>query len=209
MSGAELKELLDDRAQVMPLTVNQYHRMIESGIITEGEPYELLNGCVVRKDRSATGEDPMTVGNQHAWAVKNLAKLSRKLESHGCHMQTQQPISLPPRDEPEPDGAIIAGTEDDFRDAHPGAADVLSVIEVADASLDRDRRTKLRTYAGAGIQQYVIINLVARVCEVYTEPLAEQGRYGRSETLAPGKSVSFRTATSGKPLTVPVKRLLP
>src|SRR5688572_16842164 len=124
MSGAELKELLDDRAQLLPLTVDQYHRMIESGIVEEGQPYELLNGCVVRKDRSAAGEDPMTVGNQHAWAVKNLAKLSRKLEAFGCHLQTQQPISLPPDDEPEPDGAIITGAEDDYRDHHPGAADV-------------------------------------------------------------------------------------
>lgn len=208
MSGAELKELLEDRAQLMPLTVDQYHRMIDGGIIEEGEPYELLNGWVVRKDRSAAGKDPMTVGNQHAWAVKNLAKLSRKLERLGCHMQTQQPVSLPPYDEPEPDGAIIVGAEDGYRDRHPAAADVTCVIEVADASLNRDRKVKSRTYAEAGIQQYVIINLVDRVCEVHTQPLAEQGRYGHSETLMPGKSVEFRTASS-RPLSVPVRRLLP
>ena len=174
MSGAELKELLDDRAHVMPLTVEQYHRMIEGGIVEEGEPFELLNGCLVRKDRSAAGEDEMTVGNAHAWVVIKLGKLGRQLEKLGCHMRTQQPVTLPPYDEPEPDGVIAKGSEDDYRDRRPGASDVLCVIEVADASLNRDRRAKLRAYAGAGIPQYVIINLVDRVCEIYTEPLAEQ-----------------------------------
>lgn len=208
MSGADLKELLEDRAHVMPLTVDQYHRMIDGGIIEEGEPYELLNGWVVHKDRSAAGEDPMTVGNQHAWAVKNLAKLSRKLERLGCHMQTQQPVSLPPYDEPEPDGAIIVGAEDDYRDRHPAAADATCVIEVADASLNRDRKVKLRTYAEAGIEQYVIVNLVDRVCEVHTQPLMEKGCYERSEVLTPGKSVRFRTAST-KSLAIPVRQLLP
>ena len=46
----------------------------------------------------------------------------------------QQPIVLPPDGEPEPDGAIIRAAADDYRGRKPGAADVLCVIEVADAA---------------------------------------------------------------------------
>jgi hypothetical protein len=80
------------------------------------------------------------------------------------------------------------------------------VIEVADASLRLDRTTKLRVYADSGIGQYVIINLVDRVVEVYTEPMAQ--RYGRSVTLGLKDRVEF-AAAKGKRLAVPVRKLLP
>lgn len=62
---------------LMRFTVAQYHTMIADGILAEGQPYELLNGVIVRKDRSASGEDPMTVSYAHATAVTKLAELGR------------------------------------------------------------------------------------------------------------------------------------
>lgn len=56
--------------RIARLTVDQYHRMIDSGILREGEPIELLDGVLVYKDRSDRGEDPMTVGKRHALAVQ-------------------------------------------------------------------------------------------------------------------------------------------
>lgn len=210
MTATLLHELVDERTVLKRLTVEQYHRMIESGILTSGEPYELLDGCVVRKDRSAAGGDPMMVGHEHAWVISRLTKLDPKLMRLGCYVRIQLPVSLPPYDEPEPDAAIILGTEDDYRGRHPGAGDVTCVIEAADSSLRRDRTTKLRIYANSGIARYVIINLPDRVIEVYTEPQAGKGRYGQSLTLAPGRGqrVEF-PAARGKQLTVPVQSLLP
>jgi hypothetical protein len=119
MSTAELRDLLDGRTMLMPLTVEQYHTMLEAGILVDGDPYELLKGMLVRKDRSAAGEDPMTIGTEHTWVVQKLAKLEPQLGRLGCHMRNQQPVSLPPYDEPEPDGAIVVGTEDDYKQRHP------------------------------------------------------------------------------------------
>ena len=34
--------------KVVPLTVEQYHRMIEAAILPEGEPIELIDGFLVR-----------------------------------------------------------------------------------------------------------------------------------------------------------------
>ena len=123
-------------------------------------------------------------------------------------MQTQQPISLPPFDEPEPDGAVLLGSEEAYRGRHPGAADVTCVIEVADASLRRDRSSKLRVYANGGIARYVIINLPDRVVEVYTVPAGGKGTYGSKATLALRDRLEL-PAARGKRLLVPVKQLLP
>ena len=198
------------RDSVVPLTVEQYHRMIEHGILPEGEPIELLEGQLVEKDRSAAGEDPMTVGHEHVLIVKRLAKLDRKANPLGCHIQTQQPVSLPPYSEPEPDAAIIVGSEEDYRERLPRAPDVLCVIEVADSSLQRDRTQKLRIYAAVGITKYVLINLLDGVIEVYTEPAGRRAaaRYRQMETLTPSQSLEL-PAPRGKRLVVPVRNLLP
>ena len=203
-----LRELVEGSALMMPLTVQQYHRMIETGILQSGDPYELLDGFVVRKDRSATGADPMSVDPHHAWAVRKLAALAPRLKRFGHFMQTQQPVTLPPHDEPEPDGAIVRGTEDDYRDRHPGSDDVTCVIEVSDSSLRRDRTTKMRIYADAGIPQYVIINLLDAVIEVYSNPQTGKGRYAESTTLQPRQTLELPVGR-GKRITVPAGSLLP
>lgn len=198
----------------VPLTVDQYHRMIETGILAEGDPIELLDGFLVLKDRSAVGKDPMSVGPDHALSVKKLARLDRKLERFGCHIQTQQPLTIPNRDEPEPDGAIVIGRPEDYSGRNPGPGDVTCVIEVSDSSLRTDRARKLPVYADAGIPQYVIVNLVDRVIEVYTLPMPGRGRYAEATTLRPGKRVEFLVAAAGgiaskARLAVSVKSILP
>jgi Uma2 family endonuclease len=182
--------------------------MIVNGILEEGSPYELLDGQVVRKLRSAAGEDPLRVSSLHATAVLLLGRLDREFAKLGCHMTTQQPIALTPFDEPEPDGAIVRGTIRDYAKRQPGPADLQCLIEVADASLGRDRGYKQRIYADSGIPVYVIVNLPDRVVELYTEPLKGKGRYGRSVTLSPEQKVEL-PAAGGKSLKVPIRRLLP
>src|SRR6266566_632437 len=169
-SQVTLLQTVDDQKLVYALTVNAYHRMIEEGVLPEGEPFELIEGQILRKERQGQGEDPMTVGHKHAVAVNALSLLNARLSKRGCHMRIQQPITLPPYNEPEPDGALVIGRNEDYADHHPGTKEVLCVIEVAEATLENDRTNKLRVYAGSGIRQYIIINLVERVVEIYTQP---------------------------------------
>src|SRR5438067_12680732 len=96
-----LQELKDPRTRVHPITVSEYHRMIDDGSIEEGAPYELLDGLIVRKDRSAQGENPMTVGHEHIFVVSALQDLGEQLRRRGCYIRIQQPISASPIDEPE------------------------------------------------------------------------------------------------------------
>ena len=207
----QLRVMVEDRAVVLPLTVGKYHQMIATGLVPEGEPFELLNGYVIHKDRSAAGEGPMTVGPEHAWVIRKLTALDPRLRPFGCHMQIQLPVTLPPWNEPGPDGAVVVGTEDHYRGRHPGAKDVQCVIEVADSSLHRDRTTKLRIYAASGMGRYFIINLPDHVIEMHTRPMTGNGRtarYGQVDMLKPGQTVEL-PAPPGNRLKVPVRRLLP
>lgn len=186
----DLRELAE-REGVVPLTLDQYVQMIEGGILPQGEPIELLDGFLVRKDRAKEGEDPMTVGFDHIWVVENLKKVLADVTKYGCHLRTQQPLAMPRDGAPEPDGAIVRGSIDDYRHRYPGAADTTCVIEVADSSRQRDRVTKKRIYAQGGVKQYVVIDLVGRVVEVCEEPLPSEGRFARETTRRGEELVNF------------------
>src|SRR5438045_1634266 len=89
-------------AKRMPrFTVAQYHRMIETGILPEGAPIELRRGLLVYKDRSARGEDPMSIGKRHVVAVDLLGELAARIRPFGCYMRFQQPVMRMPDHEPE------------------------------------------------------------------------------------------------------------
>jgi Uma2 family endonuclease len=117
---------------VFPLSVEKYHAMIEAGVLTEDDPVELLEGVLVFK---------MPKKPKHRVA---LAKLQRALASvlpDGFSLQLQEPVTLLDG-EPEPDAAVIRGRAEDYPDRHPGPADTPLIVEVADASIRRDRGIK-------------------------------------------------------------------
>jgi Uma2 family endonuclease len=182
--------------RIAPLTVEQVHAMLENGILRDGDAIELIGGMLVYKDRSARGEDPMTIGKNHALAVKQVARLDREVERHGCHMQTQQPVTIAPYDEPEPDGAIVRGSIEEYRSRLPSAADVECVIEVADSSIEQDRGRKRALYARAGIPQYVIVNLCDDCIEVYEKP--GEGQYTEASMRRRGERVELRVGAAAR-----------
>jgi hypothetical protein len=205
MTSSILQDATAGRAIIQPWTVELYHHAVARGWLEESAAFELLDGFVVRKDRAAAGEDLMTVGDRHRLAVQRLVKLAPLFDPLGSTLQVQQPIQLPPTSEPEPDGSVMRGTDDDYRDGPPGAADVICVIEVSDSSLDRDLGLKLRLYARAGITQYVVVDLVHDVVLDHRQP--HDDVYGDVVTLRAGQTVSLRAGD--RAVEVPVDRLLP
>ena len=181
--------------------------MIKAGIVHEGASVELIDGVLVHKDRSAAGEDPMSIGKDHRLVVSLLGELDAELARRGCHMQTQNPLSLPPYDEPEPDGAILRGRPRAYTDRVPGAADVGAVIEVSDSSLAYDRKTKLALYARADIAQYLIVNLSGRCIELYEQPQPD-GSYHQIVVRRAGETIGLRLP-DGERFEILADRILP
>jgi len=112
---------------------------------------------------------------------------------------------LPPINEPEPDGAVVRGEIDDYLEHPPAAGDVFSVIEVADSSLAIDLGPKLTTYAAAGIQQYVVADLVNNRVLVHEQPV--ENSYSSVTVLERGETLQISAETASVPLAV--DRLLP
>ena len=190
------------------INVDQYHAMIEHGILPEGAPIELLEGMLWYKDRSSREDPLMSIGPRHSGGVKRIERLEPALEAIGFAVRAQQPIALLPVDEPEPDGLIARGPFTRYDARHPDASDICVAIEVSDSSLRHDRTIKLRIYATADIPQYVIVDLIHDVIEVRADPDPIAGSYGTTTIVARDGTVTFHLF-DGQTLAVPAADLLP
>jgi hypothetical protein len=189
-------------------SVEQYDEMIRRGILAEDARCELIDGIIVRKDRSAVGEDPISIGLSHAYTVDEIGYLKPIAAKMGLLLRTQQPILIGDFSKPEPDAYVAIGSNATYlsRDVHAG--DLLLVIEVADSSLDHDRTEKLRLYASAGIALYLILNLVDKVGELYVDPDSNAGSYRRSSVHPRTENLRIDLARLGS-IELPLSRLIP
>ena len=189
---------------VVPLNVEQYHSMRETGILAEDAPVELIDGLLVYKDRGGA----LPVSPLHTFVTHRMARLAPALEERGCHLRLENPITLPPSHEPEPDGAVVQGRPEDYLERHPGPGDVLCVIEVSDSSLKTDRTIKQSVYAAAGIAQFIIVNLVESRIEVYEDPNVAERCYRLVRILYRDDTISF-CVPGDRTLGVPAADWLP
>jgi Uma2 family endonuclease len=205
MTGTIIDDAAAGRAKLQGLTVEQYDALIEQGWFASDPRTELIDGFIVRKNRSHVGEDPMTIGDRHRTAVERLSRLKSEFDPLGSYMQNQQPIVIPPSHEPEPDASIVKGSFE-ASTVKPFANAVLSVIEVSDASLHYDLRTKLPIHANARIPQYIVVDLVNNVVLVHEKPALN--RYDEVQRLEKAQPVRIN-AGAGTFVEVAAGRLLP
>jgi Uma2 family endonuclease len=143
---------------VYRISVDEYERM--AGILDD-DRVELIDGYLVKK----MGKNP-----PHSWVTRELLDRLAQMLPPGWMWRQEQPVRIPDYDEPEPDIAVVRGTNDDFKRRTPEPADVALLVEVSDSTYDRDRGEKWTAYAKGGIPVYWIINLAKGRVEVYTDP---------------------------------------
>lgn len=118
----------DYQAGSYRLSVHQYERMAEAGILTEGDRVELLDGFLLQK---------MTKNEPHSAACTEIRLAIEKWIPPGWYLRLESPLRVSDFDEPEPDLAIVRGSSRTYvrlgRPPEPG--EVALVVEVADASL--------------------------------------------------------------------------
>jgi len=182
--------------------------MIAQGILAEGDSIELIDGILIRKDRGDKGGNAMSHGPRHGSTVVSLQEILAPLLSMGSHVRIQLPVTLANIQEPEPDVAVIRGKRQEFTKRHPGPADIVALIEVADSSLTFDRTTKQRLYSSAAIPVYWIVNLVDNQIEVYENPRSAEGSYARRTDYRAGQSVKLAMGP-GAQVEVAVADVLP
>ena len=143
------------------LTVSEYHKMAEAGILTEDDRVELIHGEIIKMS---------PIGSWHSSHVKRINKLLNKFLGDRAIVSVQDPVAINDYSEPEPDIAILRYRADFYEENHPRPKDVFLIIEVADSSIDYDQDTKLKLYANAGIPEFWIVNLEDEQIEIYKTP---------------------------------------
>ncbi len=150
------------------LTLAQYDRMIEAGVFDQRDRrrLEFIQGEI---------REMAPIGSPHEEIVDRLMRWSVKnVPEEKVRVRVQSSIGLVAEESaPEPDLAWVV--ERDYSRGRPTAEDVLLVIEVAETSLPYDTGEKADLYAAAGIAEYWVVDLSARVIEVRRDPVA--GRY--------------------------------
>lgn len=186
-------------APIYRLTVKQYHRMIETGVLTDDDPVELLEGWMVTK---------MPHNPAHDGTISVIqGRLELEL-GEDWFFRIQSAITT--RDsEPEPDLAAVSGPKQKYFVRHPAPFDIGLVIEVAESSLRKDQLVRGRIFARARVPVYWIANLVDKKIEVYSDPVGGKTPHYRSQHDY-GLEAMVPLVIQGKLLAhIPVKDLLP
>ena len=167
-------------------TVAEYNRMGETGILTEDDRVELIEGEIIEMS---------PIGRRHAACVGRLTNLFSRLLAERAIVWIQNPIVLNEYTEPQPDVALLRRREDFYERSLPTPDDVLLVIEVADTTLEYDRQIKLPLYARAGIREVWIISLLDEQVEVHAQPAdgayQDVRRFGRGEAINSADALSL------------------
>ena len=130
------------------LTVQDYYRMAEVGLLSPDDRVELIEGEII--------EMP-PIGDRHADVVRVLNKRLIRAVGDTAEVSSQLPVRLSLRSEPQPGFAIIKAKQGGYR-KHPLPSDVLQLIEVSDSTLRYDLGKRAGLYAAHGIPEYWIID---------------------------------------------------
>jgi Uma2 family endonuclease len=180
-------------------SMDEYYRVGELGFFSD-QRVELIDGEIIemapQKDR-------------HAVTVSLVFKAVWRTMPEGLWVRSQLPLHLSDTSEPEPDLSVVVGPERAYvGKGHPKTA--LLAVEVSDTFLRFDRGPKSSLYAGAGIKDYWMVNLIDRCVEVYGSPTSDNSsqfgfRYA-DKSIFSGKDAIKPLAASGE---IAVADLLP
>jgi len=167
-----LLELPAVRERVHRVSVDEYHRAGENGVLSED--VELLRGLLVTK---------MPKSPLHEFVAQKITDMLLANVPPDFSVRVERPLTLSDS-EPEPDISVVRGKAEDWLRAHPSSAAL--VIEVAIRSVAVDE-SKAEIYAEAASPEFWLVRPEERVIEVFRSPVREgyssRRRVRASDTL--------------------------
>ncbi len=171
-------------------TADEYQRMGQAGILPSTDRVELIDGEVLAMTR---------IGPRHCAAVDRANRAFVTRAGDTAIVRVQGSVRLDLYHEPEPDLVLLRPRADFYAAAHPGPADILLIIEVAESSLAYDRDVKAHVYARSGVAEYWLVDLDGDVVCRYSSP--QDGSYrvmrqdGRGQSVAPNQLPTCAVST--------------
>jgi Uma2 family endonuclease len=142
-------------------TVDDYHKMINAGILKEDDRVELINGEIIAMP---------PIGPNHASCVDRVnSQLYLKL-GHSIIVRVQSPILLDDYSEPEPDITILKHRSDFYKNSHPKPEDILLIIEIGDSTIEYDRTIKIPGYAKSNVMETWLFDINKDRIELHRRP---------------------------------------
>ena len=149
-----------------PITVREYLRMGETGVLDPEARTELIEGELF---------DIPPIGPQHSSRVKRFIRLFSESVGKMAIVSAQDPVLLGDFSAPQPDLALLRWRDDFYEEAHPGPQDIILIVEVADTTLAHDRNRKLPIYARFAVPEVWLVDVAGKHLDVYRE--SEDGAY--------------------------------
>lgn len=162
-------------------TVEEYHRMGETGILGPDDRVELIDGDIVTMS---------PIGFRHANIVTNLTELFVERRAGRYRVSPQNPLGIGERSEFQPDLVLVKGA--DPLGKHPTPADIVLVVEVSDTTLRFDLNVKLPRYARARVPEVWIVDVGRDAIERFTGP-KDDGTFERRDHF--GRDDEIQSAT--------------
>jgi Uma2 family endonuclease len=154
------------------ITVHDYHRMAEVGLLAPDARVELIEGEII---------DMAPIGKDHQSIVDQLTRTLVRAVGDTAIVRVQGSIRLSQWSEPGPDLVLLAPRPDFYRGEFALGADTLLVIEVSDSTLRYDRDVKVPLYARHGVPEVWIVDVNEGALLVYGA--LHDGKYQRHVTL--------------------------
>lgn len=174
-----------------PVTVAEYHSLIDAGSLGEDDRVELLEGEIVEMSPQ---------DKPHARALARLNRILTRAVGDAYVVRPQLPLTFSDS-EPEPDLAVVRAADEAAATRHPSTA--LLVVEIADSSVQRDLERKARVYARAGVPEYWLVQVKLHSVLVLRAPDPGSGTYRDTRAVGldgsltaaafPGPQIAVRT----------------
>ncbi|MEB3179886.1 MAG: Uma2 family endonuclease [Nostocaceae cyanobacterium] len=161
-------------------TVEQYHKMVDSGILKEDDRVELIRGEIIEMS---------PIGTKHAACVNRLNNLLYRKLGDRIILGVQNPVILSDTSEPQPDVTLLKHRDDFYESAHPQPQDIYLLIEVADTTVKYDKEVKIPLYTEHGIMEVWLVDINEESVEVYREPATDG--YQNVRKFVGGESLSI------------------
>jgi Uma2 family endonuclease len=158
------------------ITVDEYYRMVEVGLLAPDARVELIEGEII---------DMAPIGNLHGGTARQIGELLSQAVGSQAIVSLELPVRLSKASEPQPDISVLKRRTDYYKSAHPTAEDTLLVIEISKTTLRYDREIKVPLYARHGIPEVWVVDLKGSQILFFRTPTA--GAYADvSSTKTPG-----------------------
>ena len=149
-------QLQPEEQTLRKLTIAEYHKLVEAGVLHPKERVELLDGLLVQM---------APIGPRHQSIVDQLTEEFSAQNKGRYKVSPGRPIPIPDFNEPQPDMVLFKRGVPSER--HPSPNEIYLVVEVSETTLKQDEGKKLLAYQDAGIPEYWIVDVAAKVVRIH------------------------------------------